>query len=183
MKTALVHDWESGRGDSKWAKKCSVCVCVCPSQDFRSHLIALHANETSQTCTQGQGSAQLSTVREATLWRLFMVSEKKENACVFLWVYWNSEKVPVCLRVRRTDCCYHHFSCHWRLFCFSTAALNATLFLPRHENTCRFRLHCLPTETHTHTRKHTPEESSYSLLGSSRGFHLPFKSPLLLRPV
>lgn len=45
----------------------SACVCGSPSQDFRSHLIALHANETSQTCTQGQGSVQLSTGRKATL--------------------------------------------------------------------------------------------------------------------
>lgn len=30
-----------------------VCVFVSASQDFRSYLIALHANETSQTCTQG----------------------------------------------------------------------------------------------------------------------------------
>lgn len=56
-KTAKREEMQPRRG----------ALCVCVSQDFRSHLIALHANETSQTSTPGQGSAQLSTGRKATL--------------------------------------------------------------------------------------------------------------------
>lgn len=56
-----------------------LCVCVClfmtGSQDFRSHLIAVHANETSQTCRWSGGQRGIPKAAENFFW-VFLAIDK-----------------------------------------------------------------------------------------------------------
>lgn len=155
-----------------------VYLCVCVSQDFRSHLIALHANETSQTSTPGQGSAQLSTGRKATLWRHRVYSVWKYTAveCVHVCVEVNmaffvyltpvdmQSGIPGCVFVGVWECCCLFPSLETVLCQLHSAKCHSVFPLPwKH-----LPLQCLPAEeyTHTHTQKAGRLKSTYSLLGN-----------------